>query len=142
LSEGGAPPLTASNPRASIAAGKTAVLADTAVRDQMLDKTMPLTRADDSRANATPPAATLGISRAFDSMAATQRLASRTGMEREAKEAASTMRFVAPKPAVPGRGAYSVAPAAAAGGWSRREIGVFATGIVVAIAIAAAIAAT
>jgi hypothetical protein len=47
-----------------------------------------------------------------------------------------------PAPAAPGSGVYSVAPAAAAGGWSRREIGVFAIGIVGAIAIAAAIATT
>src|SRR6185295_4256330 len=67
LQQGAAPHAV---PAASLSSGNTAVLADTALRDGLMAKTLPLERSTDALADATPPASTLGISRVFDSMAA------------------------------------------------------------------------
>jgi serine/threonine protein kinase len=133
------------SPRASIAPGAQAQLADTAVRDDLMEQTFPLTRAGDSLADGTPPASTLGISRSFDSMAATQRVAERTGMAQEFDDVATTMKLPTPAaghaaPAAPAAAPRRPAPPPAEGAWSRREVLIFAVGMAVAIGIAIALA--
>jgi serine/threonine protein kinase len=122
-------------PAGALSSGNTAVLADTAVRESLLAQTLPLDRADDSLADATPPAPTLGISRVFDSMAATRRLAARTGVEEDTS--ATTTVKLAQTPVAP---APRRSPETPAKGWSRRDVAIFATGTVLAIVVAAVIA--
>jgi serine/threonine-protein kinase len=136
LHAGLSPDFAQARPRASLAPGAEARLADTEARDDLLERTVSFTRATDSLADATPPAATLGISRAFDSLAATQRLAERTGMQQAFDEIATTMKMPSPAPRAPG-GPSEPEPAS---GWSSRETLIFVAGVVIALALALYIA--
>jgi eukaryotic-like serine/threonine-protein kinase len=127
ISEGSAPPVT-TLPPASLSSEDVAVLASTDEREQLLARTMPLARADDTLASAAAPAPTLGVSREFESLLATQRLVMRLD-EGE-------------KPATQTSPRYRVVSGLGTGGspWSRYELAVFSSGVLLASVAAVAIA--
>jgi serine/threonine-protein kinase len=132
-------------PHASLSSQEIHVLADTGSREDLLDRTLPMTRGGDDPSGLAPPAPTLGISRIFDSLQATQRLA--LSMEQDVPgppvEESAAARSAACAPAdlqAPERYRVVSGPPAATGSWTRLEIAVFGAGVCLALAIAALIA--
>ena len=104
---------------------------------QQLMETVPLRLSDDMEPlESATPAPTIGISAAFDSMAAAQRLAQGAGTGLKSQEYQTTVKMdrITPRATRGERAASDT-------NWSRRELVIFAAGIGIAIAIAAAMIA-